>query len=122
MNQLYRDIDLKVSDSIASVTPMKLSNTQVTIHDGDFKVSLHGNTIMKTNRTDTTTTVTFSTCGWHTQTTRNRLNAALDGLHRLGYAKAVNGFKVKGGLIHAFINNEWQAMNEPLTIMETVLN
>lgn len=122
MNQLYRDIDLKVSDSIASVKPMKLANTQVTIHDGDFKVSLHGNTVMKTNRTNNTTTITFSPCGWHTQTTRNRLNAALDGLHRLGYARAVSGFKIKGGLTHVVIGNEWQVMNEPLTIMETVLN
>lgn len=122
MNQLYREIDQKVSNSIARATPMKLSNTQVTIHDGDFKVSLHGNTIMKTNRTDNTTTITFSTCGWHTQTTRNRLNAALDGLHCLGYAKAVSGFKIKGGLIYAFIGNEWQLMNEPLIISETVLN
>lgn len=122
MNLIYRDIDQKVSNSIARTTPMKLSNTQVTTHDGNLKVSLHGNTIMTANHTDTTMTVTFSTCGWHTQTTRNRLNAALDGLHCLGYAKAVNGFKIKGGLIHASINNDWQVMGEPLTIIQTVLN
>lgn len=122
MNQLYRDIDLKVSNSIARATPMKLSNTQVTIHDGNISVSLHGNTIMETNHTDNTMTVTFSACGWHTQTTRNRLNAALDGLHCLGYARAVSGFKIKGGLIHAFINNDWQVMNEPLTISQPTLN
>lgn len=122
MNLIYRDIDQKVSNSIARTSPMKLSNTQVTIHDGNISVSLHGNTIMTANRTDIATTITFSTCGWHTQTTRNRLNAALDGLHCLGYAKAVSGFKIKGGLIHAFINNDWQVMGEPLTIIQTVLN
>ena len=54
MNLVSHKIDLKVIDSIASVEPMKLSNTQVTVHDGNISVSLHGNTIMKTNHTQPT--------------------------------------------------------------------
>ena len=106
MNLLYRKIDEQVSDAIASFSSLKTTNTAVTVTDDKIVVQLHGNTIATirigegNNTVKGITGVNFNPCGWHTQTTRNRLNAVVHALHRLDYAQKIGGFKIRNGTIH----------------------
>ena len=105
MNLLYRKIDEQVSDAIASFSSLKTTNTAVTVTDDKIVVQLHGNTIAtihvgEGNTVKGITRVNFNPCGWHTKTTRNRLNAVVHALHRLDYAHKIGGFKIRNGVIH----------------------
>jgi len=55
--------------------------------------------------------VKFSHCNWHTQTTRNRLNAVIHALHRLDYAHKIGGFNIQNGIIHIQHYGEWVSLD-----------
>lgn len=107
MNLLHRKIDEQVSDAIANLTDLKTGNTTVTVTDDKIIVKLHGNTIATIRKGADITSVNFNHCDWHTQTTRNRLNAVVHALHRLDYAHKIGGFKIKNGVIHIQHYGEW---------------
>lgn len=121
MNLLHRKIDEQVSDAIANLTDLKTSNTTVTVTDDKVIVKLHGNTIAtirigdvwtgeSNNTVKDITSVNFNHCNWHTQTTRNRLNAVVHALHRMDYAHKIGGFKIQNGIIHIQHYGEWVSL------------
>lgn len=116
MNLLHHKTDEQVSDAIANLTDLKTNNTAVTVTDDKIIIKLHGNTIATIHHTNKShiTQATFDTCDWHTQTTRNRLNATLDALHRLNHAHEVKGFKIQKGVMYAVVNDELVSMATPL--------
>ena len=118
MNLLHRKIDEQVSDAIANLADLKTSNTTVTVTDDKVIVKLHGQTLATirigdvwtgegNNTVKDITGVNFNHCDWHTQTTRNRLNAVVHALHRRDYAHKIGGFKIQNGIIHIQHYGEW---------------
>ena len=108
MNLLNRKIDWQVSEAITNFDNLKTSNTTVEVINDKIIVWLHGNAIATVNldHHETNTRIVFDTCGWHTQTTKARLNAVVHALHRLNYALEVKGFKIKNGIIYAVLRDE----------------
>ena len=112
MNLLNRGIDKEVSDAIANFDDLKTVNTTVDVTNTKIIVWLHGNAIatIHLDHHETNTRIVFDTCGWHRQTTRNRLNAVVHALHHLNYALEIGGFKIKKGVIHIQHRGEWISM------------
>ena len=115
MNLLHGKIDERVSDAVTNLTNFKTSNTTVTVTKDKVTVKLHGNTIATIHHENKShiAQVTFNTCGWHTQTTKARLHATLDALHRWGHAHEVKGFKIQKGVMYAIVNDELVSMATP---------
>ena len=115
MNLLQGKIDERVSDAVTNLTNFKTSNTTVTVTNDKVIVKLHGNTIATIHHENKShiTQVTFDACGWHTRTTKARLSATLDALHRRGHAHEVKGFKIQKGVMYAIVNDELVSMATP---------
>lgn len=68
-----RTIEQKMIDAINGGYDWKLNNTSVLHTKKQTRVYLHGNCIAAKDKK--TGNWEFSCCGWHTATTRSRLNA-----------------------------------------------
>lgn len=72
-----RKITSQMQSAVYYNEDFKLSNTQVIVKDNETTVTLHGNEIYNHNRE--TGVKTYSTCGWESNTSKERLNALLVG-------------------------------------------
>jgi hypothetical protein len=72
-----RKITKESIDAFYSRKRFKRQNMEVVLGEEYVKLKLHGNTIATL---DELNTLTISTCGWNTNTTRDRLNG-LRGVH-----------------------------------------
>ena len=72
-----RKIEQQMNRAIANRTDWSLSNTRVEFNDSTncSSVFLHGHNIATVDHA--TNAVKLSSCGWHTPTTKSRLNAIL---------------------------------------------
>ena len=72
-----RQIERQMNFALSNKGNFSSSNTSVTYHSSEnlSEVRLHGNLIAWLDHT--TQTLALSSCGWHTNTTKSRLNALL---------------------------------------------
>lgn len=70
-----RKIECKMQDAIRNNQYFKLSNTEVIPNNETIFVLFHDNKIAEINNEEKT--LRCYSCGWHTTTTKSRLNAIL---------------------------------------------
>lgn len=84
-----RAIDREVEYAVNARGYLCKSNTLVEWNKGEITVKLHGNTIVKSEEGK----ICISDCGYATQTTAARINAALSGLRLpLSYSYGKGGY------------------------------
>lgn len=94
-----KKIDSCVKDAVHNLKHFYRSNTECRYlnHESDdnftFEVALHGNHIFAISRECGKNHYRFSTCGWDTNVTRDRLNACAAGLN-LGIYFAIRNFRM----------------------------
>lgn len=86
-------------DAINNKKDWNCDNTTVRIFPGEIRVYLHKNRIATINNDS----VVVDSCGWHTSTTKSRLNAILSMFHLSGivqknYTWHVNGKEFYDGM------------------------
>ena len=75
-----RNITADSAIAFINNTPFTRSNTQVVVDDNEVSMLLHGNKIAWCKKSDGITrpkSLRFDLCGWHTRTTRERINGLL---------------------------------------------
>jgi len=80
--KIMRKITKESSEAFVNFDQYKKSNTEVVSLDLISRFYLHDNCIAEIARSyDQSKSVKIDLCGWHTPTTRERINGILDALH-----------------------------------------